>query len=156
MPVKMDKHERDLVERYGFQVTVDPDGHYRVVDPQMPRRNNTHVGGNLYALLLRAIDERGRAKLNIVEFTPAVEKSKANSPEGIVIQLPKLRHIKEGKIYTIKQILIDNQAATIEDIDKRLKELGLQCARSTISSVRMDFLDTMRILKLYRLIREDK
>ena len=151
--IQMDKHERDLVERYGFQVSNDPDGHYRVIDPQMPKNRNTYIGGNLYALLLRAIDERSRAKLNIVEFIPARGESKANSSVGAIIPMPKRRPLKQGKLYTIRDLLIDNPEATIEDIEKGLKELEVNCTRSTIQTVRRDFRETLGILQELKMLK---
>jgi hypothetical protein len=81
MIAKMDQYEEALATKYGFVVTAEGD-RFVVTDPQMPRKKKRYIGGNLYALLLQAIDERNTLKIEVTGDT----KIKSN-----VIPLKKTR-----------------------------------------------------------------
>jgi hypothetical protein len=145
--VEMDKYERELSERYGLKVTVDATGHYIVTDPQMPRKQNKYIGGNLYALMLRAIDERSRAKNKIHEFTPPPAKEKAISTQAVIIPL-----LPSGKraSYEIKKMIYQNRTISVNQILAGLDRLGVPSTRSTVASMRSNFLNDLIVLEEVR------
>jgi hypothetical protein len=143
--IAMEKHEEALAKKYGFDVSEDGTGHYVVRDPSLPKRKK-FVGGNLYSLMLAAIEERNRLKIKPQEeSTNVVSPNFGKKKERLVPAPPPPQ--KGTKLYLIKKILLVNSKSTVEEIAKTLESDGFTASPSTISTVRSDFLHSIRVIK---------
>lgn len=161
--ITMDKHEEALANLYGFIVSEQGD-RYVVRDPKLPK-GKKFIGGNLYSVMLEAVNERKRLKIEPpvatkVETPPAdsnvVSPNFGNGKQKRVITPalapeppPKAAAVptKGNKLYLIKQILLKNPKSTVAEITTVLEDNGFTSSPSTISTVRSDFLHSMRVIK---------
>lgn len=159
--IAMDKHEEALAELYGFVVSEQGD-RFVVTDPKLPKKTK-FIGGNLYSLMLEAVNERKRLKIEApvqkIEIVPPPDnnvvsanfggKKKLITPTPNPAPPPKAAAVptKGNKLYLIKQMLLANPKSTVAEITTALKDHGFTTSTSTISTVRSDFLHSMRVIK---------
>lgn len=74
---------------------------------------------------------------------PVTRKRRPRAPE----QGGKLRALKRGVVYRVKEIVLANERATPGQILETLKSEGLKASESTVAGVRQDFLHSLRFLR---------